>query len=409
MQRTSLILFILVTVIKSYSQIKFEEGYFIDNSNQKIECLIKNIDWVNNPSYFFYKKDDTDKSKKITVDEVKEFGIYEKLKYVKFLVNIDNSSNLINDLDYSRNPVFEKKTIFLKVVIEGEASLYSYRNRNKKKFFFKKKSLPVEQLIFKKFLSGNKIKNNNSFKNLLWKNLKCKDISYESFEKLKYLEKDLSKLFKKYNECKNEVFLSFKKEKGSINLSLKYSLIKSSLSIQNTLDFSYIDVDFKDKIRSKFGFEVEYIMPFNRNKWSFTLEPTYQKYSSIATTEINPFRLVVPTEIGVSFDYESIEIPLGLKHYFFLNSNSKIFVSSFIIFDTILNNNLTFFSGFSSNDSEAFQVSDNINYGFGFGYKYKNTFSVEFRHFLEKDILNSSVGWNLNYQSSGLIFGYTLF
>ena len=48
--------FITISCLQSYSQIIFENGYFIDESNNRIECLIKNIDWKNNPTEFEYKR-----------------------------------------------------------------------------------------------------------------------------------------------------------------------------------------------------------------------------------------------------------------------------------------------------------------------------------------------------------------
>lgn len=50
------ILFLLITILSlnCYSQISFQKGYYIDNTNQKINCLIKNIDWKNNPTEFEY-------------------------------------------------------------------------------------------------------------------------------------------------------------------------------------------------------------------------------------------------------------------------------------------------------------------------------------------------------------------
>ena len=51
-------LFFLLTIIlslNSYSQVSFEKGYHIDNNDQKISCLIKNLDWKNNPTKFEFK------------------------------------------------------------------------------------------------------------------------------------------------------------------------------------------------------------------------------------------------------------------------------------------------------------------------------------------------------------------
>lgn len=55
MSRIVILLFFMILSSQCFSQISFESGYFIDNSNQRINCWIKNVDWRNNPSQFNYK------------------------------------------------------------------------------------------------------------------------------------------------------------------------------------------------------------------------------------------------------------------------------------------------------------------------------------------------------------------
>ncbi len=55
MTKKLLLLIITILHLEGYSQITFEKGYIIDNSDQKIECLIKNIDWIFNPVNLEYK------------------------------------------------------------------------------------------------------------------------------------------------------------------------------------------------------------------------------------------------------------------------------------------------------------------------------------------------------------------
>lgn len=55
----------------SYSQIVFEDGYFINESDQKINCLIKNVDWKNNPNEFEYRVSLADAVQKADIQSVK--------------------------------------------------------------------------------------------------------------------------------------------------------------------------------------------------------------------------------------------------------------------------------------------------------------------------------------------------
>ena len=65
-----LFLFTTVFTLNCYSQISFENGYFIDNDNQKINCLIKNLDWENNPTKFKYKLSENNELNTKTIKSV---------------------------------------------------------------------------------------------------------------------------------------------------------------------------------------------------------------------------------------------------------------------------------------------------------------------------------------------------
>ena len=132
--------------INCFSQINFDKGYFIENSGTKIECLIRNIDWLNNPIEFEYKESENSEQKTITIKDVQEFGIYDNSKYIKANLNIDLSSNNLDDLSDNKEIIFEEKELFLKVLIEGEASLYEYVDGKIVKFFFKNNNTEIEQL-----------------------------------------------------------------------------------------------------------------------------------------------------------------------------------------------------------------------------------------------------------------------
>ena len=80
------LLFILTTLLafSSYSQISFEKGYYINNKNQKINCLIKNNDWMNTPNKFEYKLLEESEVKIGTLKAIKEFGIDRYRKNARF-------------------------------------------------------------------------------------------------------------------------------------------------------------------------------------------------------------------------------------------------------------------------------------------------------------------------------------
>jgi hypothetical protein len=68
------ILYLLITEIL-FGQIVFEKGYFIDKNGNKIICLIKNIDWKDNPKGFDYKLFEDGEIKSANTEDVLEFSV----------------------------------------------------------------------------------------------------------------------------------------------------------------------------------------------------------------------------------------------------------------------------------------------------------------------------------------------
>src|SRR5690606_11264005 len=76
------------------AQITFEKGYFINNQNQKIECLIKNQDWVGIPKEIEYQLSETSSVEKTNFDQITVLQIYGTPHYYKKQeVNIDQNTD----------------------------------------------------------------------------------------------------------------------------------------------------------------------------------------------------------------------------------------------------------------------------------------------------------------------------
>ncbi|TDQ28833.1 tRNA modification GTPase [Tenacibaculum caenipelagi] len=400
---------ILITTINCYAQITFEKGYFINNSGEKVECLIKNLDWKDNPTEFTYKLTSDSSEKISSISSVEEFGIYNLSKYIRANVDIDKSSDITGKLSDNRNPIFTKEILFLKVLIEGDANLFSYENSNLKRFFFKKDTDTIKQLIYKRYLShtpsNGRININERYKQQLLKSLKCETISIKKIKSLSYKENSLSNFFIKYNQCKNSKTKQFNKTNnvGSFRLTAKIGVNNSSLKIHNENFNDSRNTDFGGKSGIRFGLEGEFILPFNKNKWSILLEANYQSFKTQKTTENNS----ISGGILVSkVDYSSVEAILGIKHNFFLNKKSKIFISVGYLHDFPNNSSILFERG----DGSLYNTLD-IKAGgslvIGTGYKY-DKYSFELRY-NNRDLLGNYSYWSSDYKSLSLNIGYTIF
>tara|TARA_R110002073_G_scaffold40547_1_gene114868 strand:+ start:72677 stop:73897 length:1221 start_codon:yes stop_codon:yes gene_type:complete len=396
---------IILLSFNCYSQIIFEKGYYINNSNEKINCLIKNVDWENNPKKIQYKLSENDTQSEFYIDDVKEFGINEFVKYQRFTVQIDRSNQTSNQLSTIKNPKFEKEELFLKVLVEGKATLFSYNEVNFVKYFFTKENSDIEQLVYKSYSStGLEIGTNELFKQQLWLDLRCKNSSQDVVKKLKYQKNDLINYFLRYNKCNGAEVINFEEKKPKrdlFNLTIRPGINSSSLSIKNQSTNNKINFD--SGLAFRFGLEAEFIMPIKKNKWSLIIEPTYQ-YANLETkVRIYPSSDVLFNTQKVELKYNSIEIPIGIRHSIFLNNNSKLFLNTSFVLD------------FASRSSEVdFEFSTDLklrtkyNLGFGVGYKSKEKYSLELRYLTSRDVLGDYVFWASNYNTLSLLVGYTL-
>lgn len=410
MKKQLFIFLFTATSLFANAQVTFEEAYFINNSDQKINCLIKNTDWRNNPTEFYYKLSENSEELQTNINSVKEFAFLSGSKYIRYNLNIDRSSDNINKLSSVKTPEFKQELLFLKILIEGKANLYSYHDGELQRYFYKTDISSLEQLIFKKYKTlENQIKTNNRYKQQLLTKLKCETILLEDIENIDYKQSDLLKLFQKYNECSNVESVNYikRKKEDVFNLTIRPGINSASLKLENTA-LNLPEINFDNELSFRLGVEAEFIMPFNKNKWAFLIEPTYQYYKTEKkdVTYIQTATLTRTSDVII--DYASIEIPIGLRYYMFLNNDSKLFFNLSFILDVPLSNTIDVVDSISIFFDDV-EITSKPNFALGFGYNFKSKYTLEMRLGLNREITNDTPNWLSNYTTTSLIFGYTLF
>lgn len=388
-----------------HAQIKFEKGYFVNNSGQRTEALIKNLDWKNNPTEFEFKTDESSSEiKKETIKNIQEFGIDNEQRYIRKTVMIDGSSKQLNNLSNERKPEFTEETVFLKYVVEGKADLLYYENGNLEKFFISTNDFDVKQLIYKPYyINASAVAYNEDYKKQILDNLNC-GVDLTDVNNLKYKSSDLVKVFLKYNECSNSAVINYNQnyeKRDLFNLTIRPGINLSSFEISNSSFATSESNKFDNKIAFRIGLEAELILPFNKNKWAVFAEPTYQYYK--AEKDFVVYQGQASENIRTrSIDYKSIEIPIGIRYYLFLNDKSKIFINAAYNVDFEMNSNIYY-------DFQSLKIASASNFAFGAGYKYNDKFVVEFRTSTKRDLLQNNTVLNTGYRTSSIILGYTLF
>lgn len=400
------IAFLLLSTISTFSQIKFENGYFIDNDGVRTECLIKNMDWRNNPSEFLYILPESNIQKSAYISVVSEFEIFGESKYERKDVRVDISESDLNRLDYERNPKWENRTVFLKVLVEGDINLYQYLLGNNFKYFYSTSENNVEQLIFKEYLTKRgDVTRNLTYVDQLFKNVNCKDLSVNKLKNTKYSQTPLIKYFKENNLCQNpnaETVKNYRRNKGKFNLRITPGVNISSLSMMNGLDNKYKNsYDFDSEINLRIGAEFEYVFPFNKNKWSIFIDPNYYTYSSSIQKELETSFITIKTIINADAIIKRLAIPFGVRHYMFHNDNIKFFVDAGFSYDADLGSMIIF------DIREDLELEAPLyNIIVGAGINVKNKYSVEIRYFSPDYLSASYIYWDSKFNTFSFIFGY---
>ncbi|WP_445721743.1 tRNA modification GTPase [Flavobacterium sp.] len=416
MKKQIFLLLIVLFSINSFSQILFEKGYYINNEGNKIEGLIKNIDWQNNPTNFEFKSSELAQSETIKIESAQEFGTYNFNKYIRYSINIDRSSEFMNNISQEKNPKFILETLFLKVLIEGNANLLQYTDKSLNRYFFSVNKSDLTQLVYKSYENEDrKVLKNNEYRQQLFNSLKCDNISTSTLLSVDYNKKDLVKIFKKYNTCSNSENITYEEPKVKrdiFNLNLRPGINYSSLELDNVYVDRY-DLKYTNQVDIRFGIEAEFILPFNKNKWSVIVEPTYHNYKNEG--------FILNGAQRVTVNYKALELPIGIRYYMFLNDKSKIFVNGSFFINNSGKSNILFEQGSVNGSNYNFEnprtlqeipIKTSINYGFGVGYKFKNKYSIEYRFHTRRRILeipSTSNPWDTKYNISSFIIGYTLF
>jgi hypothetical protein len=145
-------------------------------------------------------------------------------------------------------------------------------------------------------------------------------------------------------------------------------------------------VNFPAAQNFRIGIELEF--PFSNKRWSVLLEPAYQRY-----TAHEPIYL----------KYRSVEVPIGVRRYFSLNTNSGLFVDVAAIadfpttFDMELAPNLFF---------HATSVSTNFFIGGGLSFA---RFTIAYRHYTRRRNKDDFGSFTFNYQKQSVIVGFRIF
>lgn len=381
---------------------QYQEGYIITKNGENKLGLIKNQNWNNNPERIYFKTDSKTPEQTIELSRLSEFGIGNDIKFVISEVDLEMSSDKINNLTRDKRPVFEKKPIALRKLIEGKISLFEYQFSNGTRYYVKKIDGNFEPLVFKKYLaSGNRVGTNEHYKQQL--SLLFSDKSDElqkDLERLSYSRKSISKIISKYNLLNNSNSISYTekiKSKAKLNIALFGGLEQTSVSYQFP-NVATLNPAFDDISRSILGAELELLVLNNK----LGIFSGYSIKSKVSESVVIQTSVEDITQTA-TLSFNNNTVFFGARGYIPTVKNLNLVINAGISVETVNNFSLTFDI---SRIEENFKRNSGSEF-FGVGLEYKKVFA-EARFFSNRmfaenvsnnvSVDNSNVNFRLGYK-----------
>lgn len=368
MNKITIVTFLLISC-SIFSQVRWEPGYFIDNAGVKSKGLILNRDWNNNPTEFEFKQGETAASSVRTLENTKEFGVNAYSKYIRADVKMDRSSVKMSKIPKDKKPVFNDERLFLKVLVQGNQTLYNYYEGGISKYFYMNAKGQIEQLVFLVYApDGVQLYENHQFRNQLWNDVKCPDTKLREIEKLRYVESDLVDYFKKVNKCNasttDETFVTVR------NIGeFKYKIIAGVNFMSHKVTTGSASNNSDIKATSPLaGFEIEYILPTQSKRWGVSGGANYNIFKG--EQSVNDGNNLVEIK------YNFIQLPVWGRYYFPVTTTSKIFLGAGV------SANFTSGSSITYNGTDRFKIAGStFSAGLGAGYNF-NKFTIDGRIYI---------------------------
>jgi hypothetical protein len=387
----------LFVVGNAVAQIEYEEGYLINNDSVRIPCQIFNKAWDYNPGQFQFRRQPNGPEQVGTLDDVREFGTSGGYKYVRAELLVDQSTDDLQKVGTNKDPIWATERIFLKVLVEGKATLYHLKtNDGRTRFFFSMNGGKIQQLIYKQYTpKPMELVYNDGFRQQLYLQVNCFDEEYKELTRVNYRASDLTTFFKKYNACSGDERSSAPKPLREVfRFNIKTGISTAGLSVAHTYTYVMPEVKFPTKVILMPALEGEWIMPFNKSKWSVPVEASYQQYSG---------EKQITYKGPVSAQYRGFQLAFGVRHHLFLKNGSRFFING------LLNYNITdtsYSKLYLPHRTLTFSTGLNLGAGAGIAVGF---FSAELRYYTAKTLLTSYLGWNSQYRVLSLVAGFRLF
>ena len=360
---------------------------------------ILNKDWKNNPDEFNFKSRRDGDIVTISIDDAVSFGINDFSRYVKHTVEFDASLNNTNGLSKVRKPIFEERTLFLKVLIAGNISLLKFEDARYLRFYYLKEGEKPRQLVYKRYKkTSRRIAKNIEYQQQIILLFQENDQAVKQISKLEYREKPLVKIFHKLNN--DQELQSFSKSKSF--LTTKAAVALGGTIQTNKIDnpVSIYEVVIPWQMNYVIGTEIEFILPFRKEFWSTYFGAYYQSYSFNSDLKYKSDG-IEDLSGNLMLTYQTVQLDVGFKNRFKINGVPKIYVFGSFSLNLPMKKNLLL-----PDENASLLLNATFNHNIGVGYLINENIAVDLFYSTRKNFVSDYEFWDANQQGPGMVVKY---
>lgn len=394
---------VLLAATASYCQ---EAGYYVTKSGQKV-----NVEFEKRPSFGATElsvKKVGGGYEKVPLESIDEFGVPNVYRMQRFEVDADLSVDRYTKASPKAEGIFQKKSLFMESLVDGDASLYMYEDGYFTNYFYsvKSKNIPLTQLLHKDFvLASGEAGTNNKFRQQLFENVSCEGGKVSDFTKRNYARKELVEVFNRYNTCKGGGSTEMKGSERGLAIKLAVFAGYSVNKYETVFDGRSGSENFGSP---QGGFEVEALFPSKR--FSIFARVGFSKASAEAASSRRYSSTTVITTNKLDMTYA--DLYLGPRYYVLSSQRNKLYVDAAAALINPINGKADIYSeanGVASTDAAAsFKLSANLGFAFAAGYIFNDKWGAEFRYNTTQNLLGDKTPIEGNFSRMSLNIRYTI-
>jgi hypothetical protein len=409
-----LILSLLLLAINAFSQTGYVNGYVVKNSGDTIRGQIYFSGWDLTPKQIQFK-DANGAEQLFSAAQLKSFSITGVDNYLSKIIAVDISPIQDNDLLSVDTSILQIDTIFLRIIVNGPASLYYYHGQDQKEHFFIDKNNNAQELVYHRYkVIQDGVQYNREDKKfigqLIYYLSDCPEMR-SGLSNLDYSESSLQPIFISYAQCKGSN-TSYIAQKNSSSAKLGV-IAGASFSNELFSGDAYLHINnaaFNTSVSPSFGLKLDfYLIPKNKN-FSFYNDINYVNVSFVGHGSYNSSSFLFTQTYKVDISYLFLN---SMIRYYFGQGDWKPFINggitnAFIVkkgVDSLISVETSPYGLYQPQGQQLFiTVERATGLDIGAGLLWKN-FSLEFRDIYWSGFVHES-GFSSNINTIQALAGY---